>query len=128
MADICDCGRVIEQPATGRKRRRCKVCRPPQTRKPAPVVGLPSRKASQLPEPAVRRSLAASTRADLAAVGREDTTAGITTLHLAELLDAGGYTAQGAASLVKAHREALGLALEGTASEADVIDLIFGSG
>lgn len=67
-----------------------------------------------------------STLADLAAVDRADTTRGLAALHLAGLVDAGGYNAQGAAALVKAHREALDLALEGSQSTADVIDLIFG--
>lgn len=63
---------------------------------------------------------------DLNGVDRADTTRGVVALQLAELVDAGGYTAQGAAALVKAHREALELALEGTAKQADVIDVIFG--
>jgi hypothetical protein len=79
-------------------------------------------------QPAARRSLAVATLADLSGVGREDSTAGLAALHLAELIDAGGYNAQGAASLVKAHREALVVALEGTAPTADVIDAIFGTG
>jgi hypothetical protein len=85
-------------------------------------IGLANRPVKRAP----RRTIAAATLADLELAGREDTTAGITARHLAELLDAGGYNAQGAASLVKAHREALGIALEGTSPTADVIDLIFG--
>lgn len=126
--NVCNCGRTIEQPATGRKRKRCKVCSPPEKKPPKPgdsrLVVLPVRD----PDQPARLTIAASTLCDLRRAKRHETTAGITALHLAELLDAGGYNAQGAASLVKAHREALALALEGTAPLADVIDVIFGSG
>lgn len=71
-------------------------------------------------------SLEAATLADLQTADRAASTRGIAALRLARLLDAGQYNAQGAAALVKAHREALDLALEGTAPVADVIDLIFG--
>lgn len=131
-ANICDCGRFIEQPRTGRRRDKCKVCRPPQRRarnQTAPVIGLPA--PAPGPDGASgpsRRSLAAATLADLSRVDRADTTDGIAALHLAELIDAGGYNAAGAAALVKAHREALVVALEGTAPTADVIDAIFGAG
>jgi hypothetical protein len=50
---------------------------------------------------------------------------GSAALTAAKLVDAGGYTAQGAAALLKAHREAMDVALAGAASSADVIDLIF---
>lgn len=130
--NVCDCGRVIEQPATGRKRKRCKVCSPPEKKPPkvgdSRLVILPSRDAARDAGQPDRPTIAASTLSDLRLVDRHQTTAGITALHLAELLDAGGYNAQGAASLVKAHREALAVALEGTQANADVIDAIFGAG
>jgi hypothetical protein len=123
---ICNCGRTIEQAPKGRPRLKCKVCRPPEKKKPRPtVVAMPVPAAT---EPHALGRIAASTLSDLQLVDRHETTAGITALHLADLLDGGGYNAQGAASLVKAHREALALALEGTAASADVIDLIFGAG
>ncbi len=93
-----------------------------------PRIGLAAGSEKVAPGSGARRTIAASTLGDLERVDRHETTAGITALHLAELIDAGGYNAQGAASLVKAHREALGLALEGTTPTADVIDVIFGSG
>ena len=65
---------------------------------------------------------------ELRCVDRHTTTRGLAALHLARLLDGGQYNAQGAAALVKAHREALDLALEGTSPTADVIDAIFGAG
>lgn len=125
-ANICNCGRTIEQPARGRPRLKCKVCRPPEKKKPRPtVVALPQTAPAA---PAERGRIATSTLNDLQLVDRHETTQGITALHLAEILDGGRYNAQGAASLVKAHREALALALEGTQATADVIDLIFGAG
>ncbi len=124
---MCPCGAEIPpQQGRQRPRKKCVTCSPPRNRpSTVPKIGLAA--GSERTAPA-RRSIAASTLADLTAVDRQDTTPGITALHLAELLDAGGYNAQGAASLVKAHREALGLALEGTTPDADVIDVIFGSG
>jgi hypothetical protein len=121
--DVCDCGRVIEQPMTGRRRSRCLVCSPKREREQrrAPVVSLPSRQVSE-----VLLTVAGSTLADLRRFERDRTTTGVIALHLANLIDAGGYTAQGAAALVKAHREALDIALAGTGGDADVIDMIFG--
>ena len=81
----------------------------------------------QRPEENVQRpSLAARTLSELEAAGRADTWQGEAALALAEMFDAGGFTAQGAAALVKAHREALDLALRAAGASADVIDLIFG--
>ena len=54
-----------------------------------------------------------------------ETWQGEAALQLAEMVDAGGFTAQGAAALVRAHREALDLALRGAGASADIIDLIF---
>lgn len=117
---------MINQPTTGRRRTKCEVCSPRRERpnRRAPVLQM----SDHVPPGAARerRTLTAATLADLAAAGREDTTKGVAALQLAELVDAGGYTAQGAAALVKAHREALELALAGAQGDADVIDLIFG--
>ena len=127
---MCPCGVEIP-PQIGRQRprKKCVKCSPPRGRPPTvPRIGLAAGSEKVAPTSGVRRSIAASTLGDLERVDRHETTAGITALHLAELIDAGGYNAQGAASLVKAHREALGLALEGTTPTADVIDVIFGSG
>jgi hypothetical protein len=117
---------MIEQPKTGRRRTKCEVCSPRRERpdRKAPVLQLADR--SLQATTSARRTLTAATLTDLAAAGREDTTKGVAALQLAELVDAGGYTAQGAAALVKAHREALDLALAGAQVDADVIDLIFG--
>jgi hypothetical protein len=126
MADVCGCGKPIEQPATGRRRRKCTSCSPvrDQSHRKAPVLAMPG-----LQERGERRrSLAEQTRIELEAAGRQETAHGIAALGLAELFDAGGYNAQGAAALVKAHRDALAVALEGADREADVIDRIFGTG
>jgi hypothetical protein len=119
----CVCGREIIQPVTGRPRKRCDRCSPKQdtASRLAPVAALPA-----VLKARSGRSLAKRTLAELEAAGRLETSQGEAALSLAELFDAGGYTAQGAAALVKAHREALDLALAGAGSDADVIDLIFG--
>lgn len=128
MAGTCDCGRTIEQPATGRRRSKCKICSPPrdQSHRKAPVLAMPTRQLARQ-EQGPRPGLAEQTLAELQAAGRDGTAHGIAALGLAELFDAGGYNAQGAAALVKAHREALAVALEGGDREADVIDRIFGT-
>jgi hypothetical protein len=122
----CTCGAEIPpQEGRHRPRKKCVKCSPPRKRPPTvPRIGLPDKPSTTAP----RRSIATSTLSDLQLVDRHETTAGITALHLADLIDGGRYNAQGAASLVKAHREALALALEGTQATADVIDLIFGAG
>jgi hypothetical protein len=124
---------MINQPATGRRRTKCEECSPRRERpeRRASVLQMPGRGSEGSGQAArgagsTRRTLTAATLADLTAAGREDTTKGVAALQLAELVDAGGYTAQGAAALVKAHREALELALAGAKVDADVIDLIFG--
>jgi hypothetical protein len=122
MPDCRKCNKPIPlQKGPGQPRAYCEVCRPPRTgQEAAPVVSIaPSAKRTA-------KTVAASTLADLERAGQEETTEGVVALHLAELLDAGQYTAQGAAALVKAHREALDLALAAGQSDADVIDLIFG--
>ena len=57
-----------------------------------------------------------------------DTWQGAAAVTLAELIDAGKHGASGAAGTIKAHREAMAIALAiGETEEADVIELIFGS-
>jgi hypothetical protein len=55
--------------------------------------------------------LAAATRAELAAVGRETTPAGVAALLLAERIDSGQGTESGMASLSKEWRATMGVAL-----------------
>ena len=71
--------------------------------------------------------LTSATLDELQAVGREGSTDGVAAVVLAELFDRDGHTGTAAASLVKAHREALNRALEGAGESADVVDGIFGT-
>jgi hypothetical protein len=50
---------------------------------------------------------------------------GAAALKLAQLIDSGKHGTSGAAQNVKAHREAMAVALAAAAKEADVISLIF---
>ncbi len=121
------------QTGPGAPRRYHPECKPKRRRQPelgasaVPAAVVPIRPPIR-PADADPLSLEAATLADLRPVERDRTTQGIAALKLARLIDAGGYNAQGAAALVKAHREALDLALEGTTETADVIDAIFGAG
>jgi hypothetical protein len=131
VADCQTCHRPIPpNPGRGAPRKYHEGCKP--KRRTAELGVAPSEGASVVQmRPAADvdpLSLEAATLADLRPVDRDRTTAGVATLKLARLIDAGGYNAQGAAALVKAHREALEVALEGTSPTADVIDAIFGSG
>lgn len=124
---------IAQKPGPGRPRTYHEGCKPKRGQRPAlrlatepgprQVAGQQVAGPATPPDPL---SLEAATLADLQAVDRHGTTRGIAALRLARLLDAGDYNAQGAAALVKAHREALDLAMEGTTPEADVIDVIFG--
>lgn len=129
MADICDCGQYIEQPATGRRRSKCLTCKPPRVRaKPPPKSPILAAPAPALAPPStvsggdVRPTLAEQSRRELAAADRLETHSGVAALMLAELLDKGGYNAQGAASMVKAHREAMAAALAGAKRADDAVD------
>jgi hypothetical protein len=120
---------MFSQPAgKGRRRKFCEACSPKRERpgRQAPVLQLAARSASPA-EPKPRKSLSQRTLDELTAAGRDDTWQAEAALLAADLVDAGGYTAQGAAALLKAHREALALALEGSEPTADVVDLIFGA-
>ena len=116
----CPCGNPIPpQQGRSRPRKYCTTCHPPKrTPKPAEVVALPERRPSS-------GSVTAATERELQEAGRDGTADGVVALHLAGLLDAGDYNAQGAAALSKAHREALAEALKGAVKKADVIDDIF---
>lgn len=127
--DVCECGQKIVHPARGRRRERCEACSPTraQPKRKAPVLQL-TKPTDTLPGPnSSRKSLYQRTLDELTAVARQDSWQGEAALKVAELVDAGGYTAQGASALIKSHREALEVALAGASAKADVIDLIFGA-
>ena len=127
--DVCNCGRVIQQPATGRRRRKCFICSPPENRNRR-VKALPAPKTPPTTPTLLSINgsadgpghIESATLAELEVASRAKTSAGVEALHLARLLDAGGYTAQGAASLAKARREALAAALEGAKRPDDALD------
>jgi uncharacterized Zn finger protein (UPF0148 family) len=127
---VCgECGAEFAQASgPGRRRERCERCSPrrAQPARKAPVFDLAAKRDDK-PDGSsvVVPDLLAETHAELAKVERLGTSKAAAALRLAALVDKGGYTAQGAAALVKAHREALDLALDGTEATADVIDLIF---
>lgn len=98
------------------RRQWCEQCRPSRSRAasdPAPVLPGPGSGAGRIES---------ATLAELAAAGREQTSAGVEALHLASLLDAGGHTAQGAAALAKARRDAMTVALAGAKPADDALD------
>lgn len=75
-----------------------------------------------LPGVTIGGEIEAATRAELEAAERDGSPDGVVSLRLARLIDAGHYTAQGAAALAKAHAEAMTRAMRGAASKADVVD------
>jgi hypothetical protein len=116
MDEICDCGRIIVQPATGRRRQKCFVCSPRDLRyQRAGVIELPVRDPG---EP----TLVGTSRAALEQAGQLHTWRGAAALALAALVDAGSRQA---AQLVREHREAMAHALQSVPDEDDVIVRLF---
>ena len=111
------CGRKFSRPL-GSRRLYCETCRPPRKRAEplAPVIAGPGGAAP------IVGPLEAATLAELEEVGRQSMSAGVEALHLARLQDAGGHTAQGAAALAKARREAFGVAMAGAKVAEDALD------
>jgi hypothetical protein len=116
------------------RRQRCKKChqqftRPQGTNRLYCFECRPERKSNivELPmqEPEDGPTLVGLTREALAAVGRDRTWQGLAAIRLAELIDQNRHGASGAAGNVKAHREAMAIALAGAGEDADVIDMIF---
>lgn len=123
--EVCDCGRRIEQPATGRRRSKCLVCSPPDRRtvtgsRRQPRVGAPSATVAALPDrPAADGPLTAATRGELEKAGRAGSALGVAALVAAATVDRGGMTANGLAALLRAHRDALAEALADAEPAAD---------
>jgi hypothetical protein len=119
--DVCSCGKLIEQPATGRRRTKCYVCSPRNKRyQRAQVMQLPVRES----EPSAF-SLTSTTIAALQRAGMHQTWQGMAAIKLAELIDEAKHGASGAAGNTKAHRDAMEFALAYQADDADIINLIF---
>lgn len=127
---MCECGNPIPaQVGRARPRKWCTTCRPPRnrTKPPAAVLKL-SRPGAGRGGPVATSSptpVTDETRATLAKVGRETSWQGAAALTVAREIDRGNASASGLAALVKSHREAMTAALEGTAPDADVLDLVF---
>ena len=120
MDDVCRCGRVIEQPATGRRRRWCFVCSPraPKNAR-ADVIAFPTK------DPNEEGALTAASRAALEAAGVDGWKAEAV-YAVSRLIDQGKHGASGAAGTIKCHRESLQFALQDADDhEADVIWQIF---
>lgn len=118
--DVCDCGRTIEQPATGRRRRKCKVCSPPDRRngeRPprAAVVAL----AAGVRE---RGPLEDAAYVELAAVGREASMRGLLYLGLCRQFEGGDLTGSQAVAMSARILEAQRAALEGAPRPGDAVD------
>lgn len=85
----CDCGRVIDQPKTGRRREKCLICSPPDPRDRRRVAA----PVAQLPGTSGEPPLVTRTRADLGDLA--DTAEGMILLQLAAAIAAGGGTPAG---------------------------------
>ena len=119
--DICPCGRVVEQPASGRRRKYCFVCSPPNRRRSLGTV-------SQFParEQPTSDRLTQAVTAALDKEGILETWQGASCIALANLIDREKHGASGAAGTVKALRDAMQYAIQSVGEdEADVISAIF---
>jgi hypothetical protein len=120
-ADACDCGRVIVQPATGRRRTKCAVCSPPDTRDrrraPAPVTTLPG---------GGEHPLVTRTRADLGDLA--DTAEGMILLQLAAAIAAGGGSPTGLVRLSERYETAKRALLALAVDDADDDGIEWGVG
>jgi hypothetical protein len=123
--DVCDCGRVVEQPRTGRRRSKCYVCRPVRDRpdRRAPVIQLPV-PTRDPDEP----GLADLTRKALDDAGVGGTWQAEACLALARLVDSGRHGASGPGGVIKSHRESMAFALQDSGTDADIITRIFSEG
>lgn len=111
------CGKALPvQTGRGRRRTKCEDCSPsrPRPERRQPVVALPG--------VATSGEVEAATRVELEQADRDGSPDGVVALQMAKLIDAGQYTAQGAAALVKAHAEAMTRAMRNAAVAGDVVD------
>jgi hypothetical protein len=78
-------------------------------------------------QPDTSGRLTEATRRFLDTVGQSESVEGVRLLQCAELIDAGGYNASGAAALFKTHRELAAAISVSDGQDADIITRIFGS-
>jgi hypothetical protein len=126
--DHCGCGRSIKQPVTGRRRKRCEVCSPPEgPRRPRVLADVDAASAPgpSVPGPVVLGEVEVSLRLVLERAGREGRYQAVLALRLARQLDSGTSVAgaQGLASQIDSLMQA---ALDGVPPEADFVDEVAG--
>ncbi len=126
-ATVCNCGRVIEQPKAGRRRKYCLICSPQddgKSKAKRALAAVAPIAAGPLEAPP---ALVVATRTELEQAGRSETPEGIVVLTLAAQIAAGGGSAAGLAALVREFHASKARALAGAEADADVIDGIFGA-
>ena len=118
------CGNRFTRPQ-GTNRLNCYDCRP--ERKAATVTSLPGAQNGEMPpDPFLDGpTLVDFTKEALEEAGVLESWQGAAAMELAKLIVAGKHGASGAAGTIKAHREAMSVALVDSGEDADVIDLIF---
>jgi|SRR5215216_1770805 len=105
----------------GTNRLFCYECRPQRN-----VADFPARNQDQTGEDQDQDGpLTTYTRKTLDEAGVLETWQGAAVMALALLIDTGKHGASGAAGTIKAHREAMQVALADSGTDADVIDMIF---
>jgi len=105
----------------GTRRIYCYECRPEAPK----VVQFPGEQFAKSDVDQEDGPLTKLTREALDEGGVLDTWQGAAAMALAKLIDTGKHGASGAAGTIKAHREAMGVALADSGEEADVISMIF---
>ena len=120
MDELCECGRVIVQPPTGRRRRKCFICSPrdKRDRRRADLITLPVR------DPEAPDSLTSASRKALDAAGVLGTWQAEAALVVARLVDRGRHGASGMAANIRAHRQCMEFALQSATKDAQVLDLV----
>jgi hypothetical protein len=120
MDEICECGRVIVQPATGRRRQKCFICSPrdKRDRRRADLIALPVR------DPDAPDSLTSASRRALDTAGVLGTWQAEAALVVARLVDDGRHGASGIAAIIREHRQCMEFALQSATEDAQVLDLI----
>jgi hypothetical protein len=114
------CGNRFTRPQ-GTRRVYCYQCRPEAPK----VVQFPGEQFAQPIDAEEDGPLTKLTREALEEGGVLNTWQGAAAMALAKLIDTGKHGASGAAGTIKAHREAMGVALADSGEEADVISMIF---
>ena len=110
-----DCRQRFTRPQ-GTSRLYCYDCHPERK---SNVVELPTADASD------EATMVSLTVQQLRSGGVLETWQAMACIKLAELIDSGKHGASGPAGTIKAHREAMAIALADAGKKADVIDMIF---